>query len=153
MPGLAQLAADNFSAQGLHASTSLDDITNAIAEAHTAVYDQGSMLRLATTSLIMLKADSLLSGKHPDFDALMDSHPTLAADVARGMAKTWQAPTNYSTQPAMVMRPYRCPNGIAHQCGAGFVAAISPNEMYVHHCADWKIAFTKKGAQWANYMH
>lgn len=91
VPGLAKLATDRFTAASANSNTTLEEITDAITDAHNTVYDQGNMLRKAITDVVMLKADTLLNRKCPAFDTLMDSHPSLAADVARAMAKDWKA--------------------------------------------------------------
>lgn len=94
---LAKLARDRFlvagSAMPLFTNKTAKlhkDVTKAIAEAQKTVYDQGNMLRVAICELVVLREESLLNGKCPEFDALMEKHPTLAADVARALAKALQ---------------------------------------------------------------
>lgn len=91
---LAVLAKDRFMVAGtaLYLQPALlRNITSAITEAQATVYEQGNILRIAIADLVVLKEDLLLNNACPEFDALMEKHPSLAADVARALAKAMKA--------------------------------------------------------------
>lgn len=138
--GLAKFAADRFTSTAA-SQVSLDLITDAIAEVHDATYDPGNLLRSTITDLVLSKANEMLSGKCAPFDALMDSHPSLAADVARAMAKFWIPRPKKST------KTYKCPD----HCQRLFTAAIDYHAKYEHRCV-WTLEdHVKTGAEWARW--
>lgn len=97
---LAKLATDRFVSAGanIEKSTNIQlavhELTLAIKEAQNNVYDRESLLRLAICNIVIQHASRFLNGTCLEFDALMDTHPSLAADVARELVRTWKAPVS-----------------------------------------------------------